>query len=75
MVPAIVTRSGNDILPLRASSDSAANRISGYRSTCSTSVRIDSVTFLISSVSGGVSTSRLSVGSVRRSEEAARPGR
>ena len=44
-------------------------------STCRTSVRMDSVTFLISSVSGGVSTSRLSVGSVRCSEEAARPGR
>ena len=29
VVPAIVTRSGNDIFPLRASSDSAANRISG----------------------------------------------
>ena len=33
-------------------------------STCSTSVRIARVTFLISAVSGGVSTSRLSVGTL-----------
>src|SRR2546430_1673550 len=41
-----------------------ANVISGKRSTWSTSVRMAAVTLRISSVSGGVSTSRLSAGAV-----------
>ena len=52
-----------------------ANVISGKRSTWSTSVRMAAVTLRISSVSGGVSTSRLSAGTVIATcEEAGVPG-
>ena len=51
------------------------NVISGKRSTWSTSVRMAAVTLRISSVSGGVSTSRLSAGTVIATcEEAGVPG-
>ena len=75
VTPAIVTASCSSIFPLFALSESAAKVISGYLSTCRTSSRMASVTWRISAVSGGVSTSRLSVGTLSRSEDAGAPGR
>ena len=74
VTPSMVTARRRLIRPVRASSESAANRMRGCLSTCSTSVRIAWVTFLISAVSGGVSTSRLSVETSSRSDDSGRPG-
>jgi hypothetical protein len=74
VVPSMVSSSCSGTFPVLARTESAAKVIVGYLSTCSTSVRMASVTLRISAVSGGVSTSRLSVGTVSRREEVGVPG-